>query len=170
MSLHGAANGSESADHRDGSPPESGLPSVSSSRRSIGPSHACATPSKPTAGPGSSCWLTRSCVWRGRWWLTSDCPGTVLNQRASSRQRASSAGFRGSCHDCPFSPSRQNPADVLRVVPKASARVARCAIRPLPRPFSARRKSLRLLSGPYTPRQRLLLRFVARLLLVKSQD
>jgi hypothetical protein len=111
--------------------------SASSSSRSIGPSRGYGTPSKPTAGPGSWGWLTRSCVWLGRWWLTSDCPGNVPNQRASSRQRASSARFRGSCHDCQSWLARQNPADGLRDVPKASARLARRALRLSPRPSLA---------------------------------
>src|SRR5258707_1585684 len=102
--------------------------SASSSRRSIGPSRGSGTPSKPTAGPGSWCWLTRSCVWLVPWWLTSDCPGNVPNQRASSRQRASSAGLRGSYPDCPSWPGRPKPADRPRDVPKASAPVARPAI------------------------------------------
>jgi hypothetical protein len=115
--------------------------SASSSRRSIGPSHGYGTPSKPPAGPGSWCWLTLSCVWLGRWWLTSDCPGNVPNERASSRRRASSAGLRGSCHDCQSWLARQNPADGLRDVPKASARLARRAIRLSRRPSLAPPKS-----------------------------
>ena len=65
------------------------------------------------------------------------CPGSGLSPPAHSPRRASDRRFRPLCYGCQFSLPRQNPADVPLGVPKASARVARCAIQLSRRPSSA---------------------------------
>jgi hypothetical protein len=69
-------------------------PSGSVSRRSAGPRHGPATPSRPTAGRGW-CWPhTPSCVWLARSPTTSGCRGSGPDRSRGRHRYGSAGGFR----------------------------------------------------------------------------
>jgi hypothetical protein len=103
------------------------IPADSSSRPATGPSRACVTPTKPTAGRGWLCWPLLRCVWRARLPRTSRCHGSRPSRPADSLLRAPSGRFRSSCHGYPSWLARHNPADGPPGGPKGkrSGRAAR---------------------------------------------
>jgi hypothetical protein len=106
---------------------------------------------------------------------TDRFPGNGPSHLANSPPSESNARFRPSSYTSPSWHPHQNPAGARRDVPKASARDAPPAIPPSPRLSSARfpqrvPRRLNLATSSTYSRWRLLLRVVARLLMVKRQD
>jgi len=111
--------------------------SVRRSACSAGTPSACGTPSRPTAGPGSSSPPPPSCASLARSSPTAACPGSVLIRRVGAPRTASAARFRHCCWRSARPPARHNPAAARPGGPRAVAPAPRPAIRPSRRPPNA---------------------------------
>jgi len=101
-------------------------PTASASRPSTGPRPASATPSRPIAGPGWSCWRTPSSAWPASPSRTGISPGSAPSVRpvARSHPPACVRRFRSCWLPSTRPPTRQNPA--------AGRRAARSGVGPTP--------------------------------------
>ena len=79
--------------------------SASSHRCSPGQRRGCALPSRPTAGPGSSCSRPRNSAWPAPSRPMCGGPGSRLSDRGASRQDGSAGRFRSAW----YSSARQRP-------------------------------------------------------------
>jgi hypothetical protein len=114
----------------------SSTPSGSSRTPWAGPPHRCATPNKPTAGPGSSSPPTPSSASHATSLTTSASHGNDDTNPADSPPPASGEGFADSAQHWAPQPVHQNPEPPAQDAPKEPAESDEPAIQPSKRPHS----------------------------------